>query len=95
MMSYSVEYAPELRDSYPSEYKNTKKLIMKSMAIIISGATLLYVLNAAKLLHWVIPGDSAITAGAFSDAVESVRVGQSVSDAVFTFFRDVIIGGIS
>ena len=93
-MSYTVEYNPELRKSYPMEYRKPRKLPIKTIAVILGIFITLYALNAAGILHYIIPGDPAVTAGAFSSMVEQVRGGQTVTDAIFTFVKDIVVGGM-
>ncbi len=93
-MSYTVEYNPELRNSYPMERKKTGKIPTKVLAAAMVVFVVVYALNTMDLLRWIIPGDPAVTAGAFSSMVEQVRSGHTVSEAIILFFRDVIIGGM-
>ena len=93
-MSYTVEYNPELRNSYPMEYRKQRKLPIKAMAVALGVFVTLYALNAAGVLRYIIPGDPAVTAGAFSSMVEQVRSGQTVREAIFTFIKDIILGGM-
>ncbi len=93
-MSYTVEYNPELRNSYPMEYKKSRKLPIKALVIAMGIFIILYALNTAGVLRLIIPGDPAVTAGAFSSMVENVRSGQTVSESIFLFFKDVIMGGM-
>ena len=93
-MSYTVEYNPELRDSYPMQYKKTVKFPTRALVVMTSVLVLLYTLKTTGLLSMFIPGDPSVTAGAFSSMVDQVRDGESVSEAVFTFFKDVILAGM-
>lgn len=93
-MSYTVEYNPELRNSYPMECKKTRKLPIKALVIAMGIFIVLYALNTAGVLRLLIPGDPAVTAGAFSSMVENVRAGQTVSEAIFSLFKDIILGGM-
>ena len=93
-MSYIVEYNPELRKNYPMQYKKTHKFPLMVLVFTLSVFILLYVLNTTGALRLLTPGDPVVTAGAFADMVEQVRDGQSVSEAIFLFFKDVISGGM-
>lgn len=94
-MGYSVEYNPELRKTYPMKKEKLPSIPVKP--IMITAAVLVGLFAGHKLgvLQLLIPGDSAVTTGAFSTMVDDVKAGQTVSDAVFSFFRNVITGGAS
>ena len=93
-MGYIVEYTPQLRDSYPMKRRNKRKFPIWTLVIITSLLVVLYSLNTTDILRFIIPGDPAITAGAFSSMVDQVRAGESVSEAIFHFFKEVILGGM-
>lgn len=93
-MSYTVEYNPELRNLYSMNNKKTRKLPVKAFVIALGIFISLYALNAVGILRYIIPGDPAVTAGAFSNMVEQVRSGQSVSEVLFTLVKEIIIGGM-
>ena len=92
-MSYTVEYNPELRKSYPMKSKKNVKIPFKPIVVALFTIAFLYVLNTFGVLRLLLPGDPAVTAGAFSSMVADVRDGHRVSDAVFSFFQSVIKGG--
>jgi len=92
-MSYTVEYNPELRNSYPMEHKRRRRLPVKALGVALVVIIILYTLNSLGVLRMFIPGDPVVTAGAFSEMVEQVRSGQTVSEALFSFFQNVIEGG--
>lgn len=93
-MSYTVEYNPELRNLYSMNNKKTRKLPVKTFVIALGIFISLYALNAVGILRYIIPGDPAVTVGAFSNLVEQVRSGQSVSEVLFTLVKEIIIGGM-
>ncbi len=93
-MSYTVEYNPELRDSYPMQFKKMRKLPVKALVVALGIFVALYALNTAGVLYYIIPGDPVVTTGAFTDMVEQVRSGQTVSNALFVFVKNVIVGGM-
>ena len=93
-MSYIVEYTPQLRDSYPMQQRNKRRFPTKTLVIITSVLIILYTLNTTGILRYIIPGDPAVTAGAFSSMVDQVRAGESVSEVIFQFFKNVILGGM-
>ena len=93
-MSYSVEYNPESRDSYPIKFRKQRKLPINVILISMGILGLLYTLNSVGIMRYIIPGDPVVTTGAFTNMVEQVRNGHTVSDAIFNFFKDVITGGV-
>lgn len=92
-MGYRVEYNPELRKYYPRKYKNTHTKTVRFVFICAAIAASIYLLNTANVLELFLPGDRNVTATAASDMVQRVRTGESVTDAVFCFFRDVVSSG--
>lgn len=92
-MSYTVEYNPELRKSYPMDHKRRRRMPVKALGVALAVIIILYALNTVGVLRMLIPGDPVVTAGAFSEMVEQVRSGQTVSEAIFSFLRNVIAGG--
>ena len=90
-MSYYVEYNPELKRRYPRAGKRSSKapLVLIGLVFIAVGT---YALMRYNLLHYLIPGDSKVTTAAFREMVESVGNGKAVTEAVFAFCRDIIIG---
>ena len=93
-MSYTVEYNPELRRSYPIKKQKMHSLPIKPVAITIGVFSAFYTAYRLGILRWIIPGDPAVTTGAFSTMIEDVRSGQGVSEAVFSFCKNVISGGV-
>ena len=93
-MSYTVEYNPELRKSYPMKKRIVTNFPIKPVAITLGILVALFVVHRLDVLHWIIPGDPAVTTGAFSSMVEDVRSGQTVSDAIVSFCKNVISGGV-
>lgn len=93
-MSYTVEYNPELRNSYPMKQKKRQKIPVKTFVVAFIIVVALYIFDAVGFLQYIIPGDPTVTAGAFYDMVEQVRAGQTVSEGILTFFKDVITGGM-
>ena len=93
-MSYTVEYNPELRKTYPLKYRKRQKSPIKFLLYTLSVFVCLYILKITGILRYIIPGEPSVTAGAFSAMVEQVRMGQAVSDAIITFLKEVITGGM-
>ncbi len=93
-MSYSVEYNPELRKTYPMKKRRIQDLPIKPILLVIGVFTFFYAAHMLGILRWLTPGDPAVTTGAFSSMVEDVRSGQSVSDAVVSFCKRVVSGEV-
>lgn len=93
-MSYSVEYNPELRKYYPKKREKMPKPPFKLLLIGLVICVGVYVLFSTGFLELFIPGDSQVTVAAFSEMVQNVGAGEQVSDALFGFFRDVVIAGM-
>jgi hypothetical protein len=92
VMSYSIEYNPELKNKYPSSKTKielpTKKLIILFVVLITS-----YVFMQCRLYRYCIPGNPDVTVSAFSTMVERVGDGDSVKDAFCGFCREIIQNG--
>jgi len=93
-MSYAVEYNPELRRTYPIKKQKMYRVPIKPIAITIVVLASFYTAYRLGILRWIVPGDPAVTTDAFSTMIEDVRSGQGVSDAVFSFCKNVISGGV-
>ena len=92
-MSYTVEYNPELRNTYPMNNRKLRNFPVRTLVVALGVIMLLYTLNTTGVLRALIPGDPVVTAGAFSDMIEQVRTGQTVSEAIFSFFKEIIMNG--
>ena len=94
-MGYTVEYNPELRKNYPVKKEKLSTFSAKPIIITVCVLVALFAAHKLGFLQWLIPGDPAVTTGAFSKMVDDVKAGQTVSDALFSFFRNVIGGAAS
>ena len=92
-MGYRVEYNPELRRCYPTKNINAHTKTIRVLFVCAAIAVGIYFLNTMDVLQIFLPGDRDVTATAASDMVQRVRTGESVTDALFCFFRDVVSSG--
>ena len=93
-MSYCVEYNPEQNARYPRVHKQSRKIPMKALLILLFAAVGTYVVLDKHLLHYLIPGDPEVTVAALSELVENIGEGESFKNAVQTFIQDIIIHGV-
>lgn len=90
-MSYYVEYNPEVKRRYPCKKTRISKAPLVIFGLLFATVGV-YTMIRYNLLHYLIPGDSKVTTAAFSEMIESVGNGKAVTEAVFAFCRDIIIG---
>ena len=91
-MSYQIIYNDtDMKFMEKPKKKRHKKLIL--------GIILVLFLGILRSSHWddplwkaLIPGDPGITTSAFQNLTDTLKDGQSFSDAVFTFCDTVIQG---
>ena len=93
-MSYRVEYNPELRRNYPQKMVRTLKVPVKLLLLGLAACVGTYILFGTGLFNLFIPGDPQVTVAAFSEMVQDVGAGEGVSEAVFHFFRNVVVPGV-
>ena len=90
MMSYNIEYNPELHVRYPVLRKNKKRISFSAVLImlfcIISGG----IIAKSELLQFLIPGDPEVTAEAFSAMVEKIENGVPVGEGFLAFCEEII-----
>ena len=94
-MSYVVEYNPELRKRYPTKQfkfpKSGIKIILTLLFAVVAGYAAIHV----NLFHYLIPGDSTVTAQAFSAMVEQIGAGEPVSACISDFCKEIIAGSVA
>ena len=92
-MSYRVEYDPQFKKRYPLATTKRQKYLMRSVLITVLIVVVAYTAIRSNLTQYFIPGDPQVTAAAFSGLMKQVRTGESISEAVFCFFKEVIQNG--
>ena len=90
-MSYCVKYSPELGKRYPSVVKIRRKFPVGVLFGVLFFVVAAYALISSDVLHYLIPGDPAVTTAAFSLMVEEIGAGESVSEAFFSFCKEIVV----
>ncbi len=90
MMSYYVEYNPELKRKYPSVKKERIKHLRGILTMLMFIA-LAYFVATSDVPRLLIPGDLDITVNAVQTMVEEVSSGVIVRDAFANFCKDIIL----
>ena len=93
-MAYRVCYSPEDNKRYPEVNKQGSGRGARYIAIISAVVLALSIPKVRdKLWMWLIPGDEAVTSGAFTQMVEDIQSGNSVADAVTVFCQEILDHG--
>ena len=91
-MSYNITYNPELKTRYPVVRKKRGKPLNTALILLVCFVAL-YVLTRSGIMHYFIPGDPEVTTEAFSTMVKRVGEGETVSNAVIGFCKEIISSG--
>ena len=89
-MGYRISYDNERMQIEQESGRHTYSRLISVLVVC------LLVLGSLKLIGWdslknyVLPGDPELTEAAFTDMVESIRAGESVTDAVTAFCVEII-----
>lgn len=88
-MGYCIEYNPDKKKIYPIQAKRKSKRVYLLMVAIVLFLVLTFAYKK-KIAHFLIPGDSDVTADAFSHMVSDVKAGDPISDAFTAFCLEII-----
>lgn len=96
-MSYMIHYGPSGNIEAAWQKKLMKHRAKTMTAIIAAVCCILLVLTVdiQQLKELLIPGDPAVTKEAFVQFTEDVRQGESVTDAITAFCREIIEYGLA
>ena len=90
-MSYRIVYGPEIKTPGKGKSSQRKRIIF---ALCIG-----FLIIAARstgidevLLHWLIPGEPAITEAAFLGLLDRIQNGDAFSEAITVFCREILAG---
>ncbi len=92
-MSYRIEYDPQKNKRYPIPSARKPGWLVITLAAVVALFALQKLAQKEKMMSWLIPGDSAITSGAFSEMLDNIREGDSVGTAVTAFCREILDNG--
>lgn len=94
-MAYRIEYgAPfEGKQTIKSGWGRAAGMALVCFALFLLLTELFWPEGRAALREALIPGDNAVTAGAFDELVRNVRAGEAFSDAAAEFCREILYGG--
>lgn len=89
-MSYSIKYEPELGKKYPSTLKRgikTKKTVILALVI----GLVIFCAFQTNVVKFLLPGDPAVTAAAFSSLIEHMEAGVSVKESLIYFCKEIVV----
>ncbi len=88
-MSYRITYDQEMRIY---DLSNTRKTgyYMKWIYGAIVCISMIFVLFSGNIRSFLLPGDPKVTEAALIDLAENLREGESFSDAVTVFCREIL-----
>ena len=89
-MAYRIEY-----DSGGVKRKVAEKKRFPVVWLLLCAAAAVLMIPGVRttVLHWLLPGDGAVTARALCELVTDLREGEALSDAVTVFCREIISHG--
>lgn len=93
-MGYRIEYDGRI-DKYEVVKKGSHGLFMLSIGAVglfLIGTLCFWPQGAAVIRDFLIPGENAVTAAAFTAMRNDLRCGANLRDAVYTFCHAVIYG---
>lgn len=89
-VAYQIRYGP-VKGKAPADGR--KKAGRRLLAALCAAALLIGLPFSGigkTIWNWLLPGDAAVTGAALNTMVEEIRAGESVSDAVTAFCREII-----
>ena len=92
-MSYRVDYNPEMKNRYPTFIRIRKKVPIRPLFFAVIAITICYGVYRSDLLHYLIPGDPAVTTAAFTGMMDDIGTGESVRRAFLNFCKEIIVNG--
>ena len=92
-MSYQIQYHPEFQKQYPTTSMRPKRKRKGFGFLLAIGFLLLCFFVREKLYMFLIPGEPAVTVGAFSQMVNRIQQGIPVGESVMGFCEEIISHG--
>ena len=91
-MAYIIQYKNSGTRKYPRYIIDFRKQlpIIIFLSVLITVATI-SIINGS--LTWIVPGEPEVTISAFNEFMDALSQGDSFSEAITTFCREVINGG--
>jgi len=89
-MSYSIKYEPELRKKYPSASRQGIKAKKAAILLLVIGVVIFCAFQT-NVVKFLLPGDQAVTAAAFSSLINHMEAGVSVKESLITFCKEIIV----
>lgn len=91
-MGYSIQYGTsgKLEESWHANKKKIKRKIAAAVLVCAAVLALLFSGSVEAVRDFLVPGNPEITKAAFAQFTENIRQGNNVSDAIYTFCREII-----
>ncbi len=93
-MGYAIQYAAGVTKKYPHKKrrgKPNKKTLLGLIVVTVIAVALVHIPAFRRL---VLPGNPEITERAIIKMVDELQAGEGLGEAVSTFCREVINGGL-
>ena len=88
-MAYRIEYNA-IAVKLPPKKRSGRWRVLLAVAALVGGAALIKRFALDFTLQYLIPGDPAVTAAAFENMAQELKLGQSLTQALTTFCREII-----
>ena len=94
-MGYRIDYGQLSERKYPqaSRSRRLAGLISAALGVFLLLTGLFWPQGRELLKEFLIPGDSTVTAAAFSQLLTDLRTGMDSGDAVAAFCREILENG--
>ncbi len=91
-MSYRIDYTGAAGIRKPLRSPKPRGALAAGIGVVtmVAGAIALRHTELRWVKRFLLPGDPALTAAALENAVESIRQGQGLSEAVAAFCREIV-----
>ncbi len=91
-MGYRIMYSPEDNAKYPIPIKEAgvRKWLLGGITALVLLIALSFSEVRRTALQWLLPGDPETTSAAFGSMVEDFRAGNTFTEAVTTFCREIL-----
>lgn len=89
-MAYQIRYGPVKRKAPTDRRKKAGCWLLVTLCAAVLLIGIQFSGIGKTIWNWILPGDAAVTGAALNTMVEEIRAGESVSDAVTAFCREII-----
>ena len=87
---YKINYSPETSKRFPAKKRRNLNFKFVVLGIVFTFLISSVFLFRTEIADFLIPGNSNVTKSAFSEFLNHVKDGESISDAALTFCREIV-----